>query len=194
MIVHKPYDSSERAAFSYGLYLFVDAYVYPDPYDPKDAIDSVFYIERHTDLGQPVTRNWNMQNDSGSRWRVATLLQPDPGTDVTYEIVAKNKQGITRHLPTYLLYHREGDQAVAGPGAMRLAVSPNPAIDKLSLQVPSISREVEVEIVNAFGAVVKRALLNGREVTLDIHELPAGHYILHAEHTEFSDASFVIVR
>jgi hypothetical protein len=191
MIVHQPYDTANVA---YGDYLFIDADAYPDPYDPTDKIDSVTLLLQHSTARHAVLTPVSMSIVRGDRWRAFVDVVTDPGTDITYHIIAKNRQGISRTTPEYLLYHRGTVQAVATGVAQEITLSPNPAKDVLTIELADVASSAEVEIVSATGSIAKRMLIQPGKNTVDIHDLPSGSYVLHFAGQELRDRSFVIVR
>lgn len=192
MIVHQP--APLAGSVSYGQYLPIDADVFPDPYDVKDQIDSVFYVDYHIGGGRPIVGHVPMVKKSGSTWEMVTNVVGDPGTDITYVIVAKNTQGITRKTPRYLLFHVPGADAVQPSALQSLTIAPNPATDHLTIQWNEVAT-LQVTIINALGVAVRSKVLRPNERSIDTRDLPAGAYKLQIKDgAETHDRSFVIVR
>jgi hypothetical protein len=191
MIVHQPYDTAQ---VSYGDSVAIDASVYPDPYDPTDRIDPVILQYQYSTARHAVLTKTRMVNDSAARWRSTIPIVTDPGTDISYTIIAKNKQGITRTTPEYLLYRRQPIQGVTITEAQGIALSPNPAKDVLKLELPDAGNRGAVQIVNASGRSIKQVIVQAGMNTIDIHDLPSGGYMVHFVDQAFRDRSFVIVR
>lgn len=72
-------------------------------------------------------------------------------------------------------------QVTVGIGELtegHLHLHPNPASDRLILTWPEVTGSVQLTIQNAHGQLVETLLLKGSMASMDLSNLPSGHYVL----------------
>ncbi|MDP4288156.1 MAG: T9SS type A sorting domain-containing protein [Bacteroidota bacterium] len=178
MIVHTPL--ALGAKITDGEYVPVNANVFADPYDPTDTITKVTYIQYDKANGKDQVMSIKMVPDTGHYYRCTNLTQGDPGTDVTYEIRATDKNGITRTTPRYLIIHIASDGVQAPALQDAISIYPNPTNDRIVVTIPNgIPQSASIQILNSVGAVAASPYIREEgQISIDTHSLPAGAYNL----------------
>ena len=67
---------------------------------------------------------------------------------------------------------------VGAIGALAFSIAPNPATDKLQINLGSAAGKVTATLSNATGQVVLQEVISGGNTTLSVSQLPAGLYLL----------------
>lgn len=73
-----------------------------------------------------------------------------------------------------------GDDAIGTVGAGALQLWPVPATDHVNVSLAAFSGAVQLEVIDAYGRVVKRERTSGAVGRLDLEDLAAGRYMLRA--------------
>ncbi len=177
MIVHEPVNPNKVV---WGEYVPINATVFADPYDPIDTITKVEYRQFYRLLGKADTTIYSMVADTGHVYRCTNIVQCDTASDITYDIQATDKNGITRTTPRYLILHYPGKASVQSAVAEnQISVYPNPCEVDVQLRLPLSLGSCSVDMVNALGALVRSYRSNaGGSTTLDVRDLPASTYTM----------------
>lgn len=107
---------------------------------------------------------------------------------IVYDVEVKNDQlyvggsfsGSVGGEPTGQLVKLDGTMGIQSEQAASLKMSPNPASDKVILELPHTASFEEVTVVDLSGKVIFRSKLvdSANLVTLDIHTYPKGTYLV----------------
>ncbi len=172
MIVHTPLDSA-TVFNDYPYPVAANADVFPDPYDPTDSIVSVVLMA-HVDakLLSDTLKETSPNHYQRLVFGAAEVTQAQPKT---YWITAKNRQGLSRSTPEYVLNGETAGISVPLEITDDVYLYPNPATNTIIVNKKSRDKAI-ILIEDMLGRKVTQTETLSNTATLDLRDIPAGIY------------------
>ncbi|MBX2978565.1 MAG: T9SS type A sorting domain-containing protein [Flavobacteriales bacterium] len=144
-----------------------------------------FNVERSTDLTDWTTVATHAAAGTSQQLIHYDALDQEPLTGLSYyRLEQVDIDGSVAHSPIRSLYH-------TGPTTSSLVLWPNPAQDRISIQVAD-NEGASIRVLNSLGQQVQLPMdRNGTEIILDLSQLPRGQYLVLAQGTKSTSGRFV---
>ena len=173
--------------------------IYPEPYVHLGAPDTTvcIYDTIRLDAGNPgSTYLWS----NGSTDRKIFLSSTGIGYDLqVYSVEVVNQFGCKSTGSIHVIFSFDvcvGIDELNGSGHLR--VYPNPARDKVNIEISGISGIVTGELLTTMGTVVRKFTMSesasrNSSVNLDLFELPKGIYLVRLNNPSFTHVQKLVV-
>lgn len=131
----------------------------------------------------------NGLTDSEVKWNFQKYLIKENGD--LYAIVASNISPLHSQIQNWIKKYVTGVEEFEN---VKLKVYPNPASEILNIQLPDISNEISIALIDAAGNIAFENDYNSANAVIPVTGLSSGAYILKIHSVDFSIMRKVIIR
>lgn len=177
-IVHRPVSVDSGYIPTPTDTLSFTAQIFPDPYDPSDKIDTAWVIIVWSSSGLPFYSVVEMLPSGNNLWSGMFDDFGWTGGRFSYQIFARNRQGIERSSPRFFVDNGISSVHSIPISQSQFVLHPNPATDAVTAQFSTLSGGWRLEIVDLLGTVIWASIgeEGEQEITIPVHQFAPGAY------------------
>lgn len=177
-IVHKPVTVSPDSLPKPTDTITFTAQIFPDPYDPSDRIDTAWVQWYSGAGGLPFLGAVPLTPKGNNEWSNNFDDLAETNGNFIYQIFARNRQGIERVTPRFIVNQGASGVATRSLVPLRLRLHPNPAADGVTAQFTALSGGWRLEVVDLLGNVAWEKIGEEGEgqTTIPVHQFAPGAY------------------